>query len=186
MASVDIQCDSSSSVDFPLDSTERSHDTSHSSSDYILEKLNNDYITQILVLRWLEFLLQRVPRKHLPDILTYYRDIGWISDEVRVKLLTYARGEDQNIERFLSLHESVDDQLPGDTDIFEELGAEQQEKSVILIHTTETQSQNAPWRLTADDHLKSLMFILKIKGESVDAQRIKLLEDELDKLVVEK
>ncbi|MCK5661778.1 MAG: flagella protein, partial [Methanosarcinales archaeon] len=64
-----------------------------------LEKLDNDPMTAIVLLNWIEFLMERVGRNNLMEALDYYIDIGWISEDVRNDILAYARGIDYYVEK---------------------------------------------------------------------------------------
>ncbi|AKB85751.1 FlaD/FlaE family flagellar protein [Methanococcoides methylutens] len=52
-----------------------------------------------LCMEWLEFLMELVGRNHLADILSYYEELGWISEDVRLELMRYAEGIDYYIEK---------------------------------------------------------------------------------------
>jgi len=64
-----------------------------------LPHLDNRAETSIIVLNWIEFLLEKVGRNNLADILEYYIEVGWISEEVYSKMMTYANGIDYYVER---------------------------------------------------------------------------------------
>jgi archaellum component FlaD/FlaE len=55
---------------------------------YIDNKIENI----IVLLKWIEFLMERVGRENLARTLEFYVDIEWINDDVMNKILTYARG----------------------------------------------------------------------------------------------
>ncbi len=46
----------------------------------------------MLTLKWLEFLLERVGHTGLENVLEYYVDVGWVSDEVLSRMLRMAKG----------------------------------------------------------------------------------------------
>ena len=52
-----------------------------------------------LCMEWLEFLMELVGRNNLPDILSYYEELGWITEEVRLELMRYAEGIDFYMEK---------------------------------------------------------------------------------------
>ena len=64
-----------------------------------LQCLDNRAETSIILLNWIEFLLEKVGRNNLSEVLEYYIDIGWISEEVCEKMLAYANGIDYYVER---------------------------------------------------------------------------------------
>ena len=64
-----------------------------------LNSLDNKAETSIILLNWIEFLLEKVGRNNLSEVLEYYIDIGWISEEVCEKMIAYANGIDYYVER---------------------------------------------------------------------------------------
>ncbi|MEA1945136.1 MAG: FlaD/FlaE family flagellar protein [Euryarchaeota archaeon] len=64
-----------------------------------LDHLDNNPMTAVVLLNWIEFLMERVGRNNLMDALDYYVDIGWIGDRIRDEMLAYARGIDYYVEK---------------------------------------------------------------------------------------
>ncbi len=64
-----------------------------------LTSLDNRAETSIILLNWLEFLLEKVGRNNLGEVLEYYIEIGWISECVCDKMIAYANGIDYYVER---------------------------------------------------------------------------------------
>ncbi len=64
-----------------------------------LQSFDNRAETSIILLNWIEFLLEKVGRNNLTEVLEYYIDIGWISEEVCEKMIAYANGIDYYVER---------------------------------------------------------------------------------------
>ena len=67
--------------------------------DVRLEYLNNRPETSIVLLNWIEFLMEKVGRNNLFDVLEYYIEIGWINEDVCSKMMAYASGIDYFVER---------------------------------------------------------------------------------------
>ena len=65
----------------------------------MLEVINNNSETSIVLLNWVEFLMEKVGRNNLMDVLDYYTEIGWIGDGVSGKILAYASGIDYYDEK---------------------------------------------------------------------------------------
>lgn len=59
---------------------------------YRLEKIPDDATSIIIAMKWLDFLLERVGLNNLSDVLEYYIDLGWISEDVHMQLMKLARG----------------------------------------------------------------------------------------------
>lgn len=65
----------------------------------LLVSINNNSETSIVLLSWVEFLMEKVGRNNLMDVLDYYTEIGWIAEEVSNKILAYASGLDYYDEK---------------------------------------------------------------------------------------
>jgi len=57
-----------------------------------LQKVPNDPESIIVLMKWLQYLIDKCGRDNLSDILDYYVDIGWISQEAKINLLDYSNG----------------------------------------------------------------------------------------------
>ncbi len=57
-----------------------------------LEQTPNDPESIVVIMKWLQYLVDKAGKKNLPDVLDYYVDISWISDDVRYDLLSYSKG----------------------------------------------------------------------------------------------
>jgi archaellum component FlaD/FlaE len=57
-----------------------------------LEQIPQDPESIVVIMKWLQYLVERVGKNNLPDVLGYYVDIGWISDDVRLDLISYSKG----------------------------------------------------------------------------------------------
>jgi flagellar protein FlaD len=64
-----------------------------------LESIKGDPTSVVVLLNWIEFLMERVGRNNLMDALDYYMDIGWISENVMSEIMAYARGIDYYVEK---------------------------------------------------------------------------------------
>lgn len=130
----------------------------------LLSSIPHDFLTLVTVMRWIEFLFERVTRDKISLVLDYYVDVGWISEDVKSEIMSYARGEIQDVTKYLPSEE-------GGEDLFQGLPAP----------TAAPYKKVEDWRLSADDHLKSLMFIQKIAGLEVDKDRLNSLELNISK-----
>lgn len=57
-----------------------------------LQYIEDDPGSIAMLLRWLKFLMGRVGRDGLMDVLMHYEDTGWIGSDVRNKVIKYAKG----------------------------------------------------------------------------------------------
>ncbi len=71
----------------------------NSNHEVRLSQLDNKPETPIILLNWIEFLMEKVGRNNIVDVLEYYVEIGWISEEVSSKIIDYANGIDYYVER---------------------------------------------------------------------------------------
>jgi flagellar protein FlaD len=115
-------------------------------------------------MRWIEFMFERVPRGRISLLLDYYVDVGWISEDVKSEVMSYARGEMQDVNKYMEYEEAREE-------VFKDLPTPE----------TGAYKKVEDWRLTADDHLKSLLFIQKIAGFEIDKDRLNSLEQNISK-----
>lgn len=57
-----------------------------------LEQIPSNPESIIVIMKWLQYLVDKTGKNNLPDVLGYYVDISWISDDVRLDLLSYSKG----------------------------------------------------------------------------------------------
>jgi len=57
-----------------------------------LTKVPGDPESVIILMKWLQLLVDKCGRPHLSEILDYYVDIGWISEDAKISLLDYSNG----------------------------------------------------------------------------------------------
>ncbi len=64
-----------------------------------LSEVPGDPESVIILMKWLQFLVDKCGRSHLPEVLDYYVDIGWITEEAKISLLDYSNGITQENEK---------------------------------------------------------------------------------------
>lgn len=57
-----------------------------------LLEIRTDPESIVVLMKWLQYLVEKIGKTQLPDVLGYYVDIGWISEDVRLDLLNYSKG----------------------------------------------------------------------------------------------
>jgi len=63
-----------------------------------LTELPSDPENVIVLMKWMQYLIDRCGRENLSRVLDYYVDIGWISEDVKINLLDYSQGiSDENV-----------------------------------------------------------------------------------------
>lgn len=55
-------------------------------------EIGNDPESVVVLMKWLQYLVDKIGKSNLGDILGYYVDVEWISDDVRLDLLKYSKG----------------------------------------------------------------------------------------------
>jgi len=64
-----------------------------------LTKIPNDPESIIVLMKWLQYLIDRCGRPNLSEVLNYYVDIGWISDEAKINIMDYSNGITEEIAK---------------------------------------------------------------------------------------
>ncbi len=77
----------------------------------------------------------------------------------------FARGTVQDVQNY------AQDEFEGDSEVVS-FGDQ-------IVGQPHEVSKTKEWRLTAEDHLKSLLFIEKLRGDSIDKDRLGALETEI-------
>jgi len=111
-----------------------------------LKKIENSLANEIVLMKWIEFMIERVGRENLPRLLEYYVDIKWISEDVLNTVLNYARG-------FSSPKESYE------------------VKRIVDLNSI--------------DHIRSLLFIERLRGNCINRALLLSLEREIGKILEE-
>lgn len=74
-----------------------------------LERLPDRYAAEVVVLEWLDLLIDKAGFENTGNALEYYAEVGWITESVRADLREYMRG--------FSEVESFDPDKPGPADL---------------------------------------------------------------------
>lgn len=57
-----------------------------------LTEIPNDPESIIVLMKWLQYLIDKCGRPNLSNILDYYVDIGWLSEDAKICLIEYSHG----------------------------------------------------------------------------------------------
>ena len=107
-----------------------------------LFEISNDPESIVVLMKWLQYLVDKLGKNNLQDILGYYVDIDWISDDVRLDLIKYSKG--------------ITDAKEG--------------------------AKRGMTNLSTRDHIQSLLFIQKLKGQQLDERFIWKIDREMEKM----
>ncbi len=108
---------------------------------------------EFIVLEWLDFLISKNDIGELIKILSYYVDLGWISEDVKNHLISYARGFMETTET------SSFSEVQLDSKKYRLMGSKNKKKEKSL----EAPSTNLKTR----DHIRSLLYILEILKDEI-------------------
>jgi archaellum component FlaD/FlaE len=114
--------------------------------NHLLEEISNDPESIIVLMKWLQYLMDKVGKANLSNVLEYYADIGWISDKSIKNILEYSQG------------------------IAEEKEPDGKSNNHELS------------KLQAKDHIQSLLFIQRLKGEQPDDYFLSKIERDISKM----
>jgi flagellar protein FlaD len=107
-----------------------------------LFEIQNNPESVVVLMKWLQYLVDKLGKNNLPDILGYYVDIDWISDDVRLDLIKYSKG--------------ITDAKEG--------------------------PKKGMTNLSTRDHIQSLLFIQKLRGQQLDERFIWKIDREMEKM----
>jgi len=64
-----------------------------------LTKIPNDPESIVVLMKWLQYLIDRCGRPNLTEVLDYYVDIGWISEDAKINIMDYSNGITEEITK---------------------------------------------------------------------------------------
>jgi archaeal flagellar protein FlaD len=64
-----------------------------------LTEIPNNPESVIILMKWLQYLIDKCGRPNLNNILDYYVDIGWISDEAKMNIIDYSQGITEKVKK---------------------------------------------------------------------------------------
>jgi len=146
-----------------------------------LSQIGSDSMCLIALMRWIEFMLGRTKREQIPSLLGFYVRIGWITDGIKQHVMDVIRGirfgpgapVGGATGRTYGAYEAPKDK-EGDVvmayskEAVTEVAAPEPRKAAM--------SPGDDWKLAPEDHLKTLIFIEKIRGTEVDKSKLEELE----------
>ncbi len=112
--------------------------------EYLLPTIPDNSLSNMMAIKWTEFMLEKVGPRNIGKLLEYYRSMHWISDAVVRKIMHQVMG----------------------------------------LITDNFSSEYDTWKMSTDDHMKSLVFIEKIKGGEVGtihAEEVQELAEDIKK-----
>lgn len=145
-----------------------------------LTQIGSDSTCLIALVRWIEFLLTRVRRDQIKSLLSFYVRIGWISDGIRNHIIDVIRGIRAAPGGAKVSAGGMEAPKDKEGDVVMAYGKER-------VHEMKAMDVGKrpvldDWRMTIEDHLKSLIFIERVRGTEVNKDRLEDLERDVDNL----
>jgi flagellar protein FlaD len=144
-----------------------------------LTQIGSDSTCLMALVRWIEFMLSRVRRDQVSSLLSFYVKIGWISDGVRNHVLDVIRGIRPGLTSSPAAPTTESATKDKEGDVVMAYG---KERTHDLKTTEPRRPLQEDWKLTVEDHLKSLIFIEKIRGSEINRDRLEELERDVKNL----
>jgi flagellar protein FlaD len=147
-----------------------------------LTQIGSDSMCLIALMRWIEFMLGRVKREQVPSLLGFYVRIGWISDGIKQHVMDVIRGirfgpgapVGGATQKTYGSYEAPKDR---EGDVVMAYSKEAVGEAAVPGETKRTAAPPGDdWKLAPEDHLKTLIFIEKIRGSEVDKNKLEELE----------
>jgi len=145
-------------------------DANHGSavgSGRLLDGIRLDFRSTVLSLRWVEMMLESVEPRNLPALLDYYIRIGWVTEKVKTQLMEIARGEKPG---------------PGNWNDGGPMAELARAADLPTSQAPLPEPDGAGWRLKVDNHLRSLYFIIKLRGDDLDIGVLDSLQQEVSRI----
>jgi flagellar protein FlaD len=148
-----------------------------------LTKVGDAPTCHIAFLRWIEFMLDKVPRREVPNLLSFYIKIGWISQGIRHEVIDVIRGvagedaEEAPERRKAKKKAKGASGKDKDGDVVMTYDKEDlHELARTDVRTGRVDAKYGSWKMSAEDHLKSLILIERIRGVDLDKDALEDLE----------
>jgi len=140
--------------------------------DATLDHLTVNFRSNLIVMRWLTFLLERIKREDLPQLFSYYQRIGWLGKRAEETLVQISEGtkHGESAEGNLTIE---DEEIENRTLLLSKGSAKGPAEKPI-------EGRTSGWQLTPQEHIKSWVFITEIKGELIDRNLWVDLETRMD------
>ncbi len=147
-----------------------------------LSKVGDAPTCHIALLRWIEFMLDKMPRKEIPNLLSFYVKIGWISKGIKSDIADIIRGmageeaeERPQKARKKKAKGGKGKDKDGDVVMtYDKEDLHELARSDVRRRGGEVKYDS--WKMSPEDHLKSLILIERIRGADLDKDALEELE----------
>jgi flagellar protein FlaD len=146
-----------------------------------LTQIGSDPTCLIALVRWIEFILSRVKRDQVKSLLNFYVRIGWISEGIRDHIIDVIRGIKPTPTGAKIVTTTVEAPKDKEGDVVMSYGKERVQET-SLSGTGPKQPLQDDWRMTIEDHMKSLIFIERVRGTEVNKDKLEDLERDVENM----
>jgi flagellar protein FlaD len=143
----------------------------------------------IAMLRWIEFMLDKVPRKEITNLLSFYVKIGWVSTGIKQEVIDVIKGvagdglgeapkkgkKKKKAKGGKGKDKDGDVVMTYDKEDLHELARTD-------VRSGRSEAKYDSWKMSAEDHLKSLILIERIRGAELDKDELEDLERDVMRL----
>jgi len=146
-----------------------------------LSRVGDAPTCHIAMLRWIEFMLDKVPRKEIPNLLAFYVKIGWISTGIKSEVTDMIRGvageEAEAKPKKAKKKAKGGKGKDKDGDVVMTYDKEDlHELARSDVRRAGGDARYDSWKMSPEDHLKSLILIERIRGADLDKEALEELE----------
>lgn len=141
------------------------------------------------LLKWIEFMLDSVPRREVPNLLAFYVKIGWISTGIKGEVIDIIRGvsgEEAEEPDKAKKAKAKAAGKPKDKDGDVVMTYDKEDLHELARTDVRRGGKEGPkydtWRMSPEDHLKSLILIERIRGAQLDKEALEELERDVSML----
>ena len=147
-----------------------------------LTKVGDAPTCHIALLRWIELMLDKVPRKEVSNLLSFYVKIGWISTGIKSEVIDIIRGmageeADEAPKRAKGKKKAKGGKgKDKDGDVVMTYDKEDLHELARTSGRPRGEAKYDTWKMSPEDHLKSLILIERIRGADLDKDALEELE----------
>jgi flagellar protein FlaD len=146
-----------------------------------LTQIGSDPTCLIALVRWIEFLLSRVKRDQVKSLLSFYVRIGWVSEGIRDHVVDVIRGIRPTPAGAKSVTTTVEAPKDKEGDVVMSYGKERVQETSLAGPAGKAPLQD-DWRMTIEDHMRSLIFIERVRGTEVNKDKLEDLERDVENM----
>ncbi len=154
-----------------------------------LSKVGDAPSCHFALLKWIEFMLDSVPRREVPNLLAFYVKISWISIGIKGEVIDIIRGvsgdepeEDDKAKKAKAKASGKPKDKDGDVVMtYDKEDLHELARTEVRKGGKEGPKYDS-WRMSPEDHLKSLILIERIRGAVLDKEALEELERDVSML----